>query len=272
MLAEEVALLLGDRNPPTADEIADQRQWFLEMEKNRIRRAAQNPPQEITDEMVEQVLRNRGLSLDLVVRNPAFLAQARAIGHFRKALGEEELRRYFDDHKGEYGDQLKVARILIGARGQGVPGVGKAVRHVEQGKKESSDLYDRLKAGHDFHELAREKSEDPDLIKRTGGIVPFWITASTPGYDDTFRQAAELDVNGISKPFFSQGRGYVIVKLLERKPAPAYEQLKDRIRKDAANDRYAIWRNDCTRAARISADLLEDAASAQPQKPGRAGS
>jgi len=52
--------------------------------------------------------------------------------------------------------------------------------------------------------------------------------------------------------------GYVIVKLLERKVAPSYEQQKDRIREDAANDRNTLWRNERTRAARINAGLFEE--------------
>jgi len=258
ILEEEVALLVGDRNPPTPKELEEQRKWFLDMEKSRIRRSAPDAPQEITDEMVEQVLKNRGLTLELVLRNPAFLANARAIGYFRKAITDEDLRAYYEEHKGEYGDQLRVARILVGARGQGVPGVGKAVRTPEQGRKESDQIYERLRSGEDFHRLARERSEDPDAIRNAGGIVPFWITAATPGYDDTFRQATQLDRDAFSKPFFSQGRGYVIVKLLERKRAEDFERIKEKVREDAANDRYAIWRNDRTRAARINEDLFEE--------------
>jgi len=258
ILAEEVVLLLGDRNPPAAEELEGQRRWFLELEKDRIRRSIQGAPEEITDEMVEGVLKQRGLSTDLVLGNPAFLAQARAIGHFEKSLGEEDLRRHYDEHKGQYGEQLKVARILVGARGQKVPGVGAPIRTIEQGKKESSDLYEKLKAGQDFHQLAREKSEDADVLRKGGGIVPFWITSDTPGYEDTFQQAAKLAHDGISLPFFSGGRGYVIVKLLGRKAAPDYAQLKDGIRSDAARYRYDVWRNERTRAARINTALFED--------------
>jgi parvulin-like peptidyl-prolyl isomerase len=258
ILAEEVVLLLGDRNPPSPEEVEEQRRWFLEMEKSRIRRSIQGAPEEITDEMVEGVLKQRGLSTELVIGNPGFLAQARAIGHFEKALGEEDLRRYYDDHKGQYGEQLKVARILVGARGQKVPGIGTPIRTIEQGKKESSALYEQLKAGGDFFKLAREKSEDADALRKGGGIVPFWITSDTPGFEDTFRQAVQLAEDGISLPFFSEGRGYVIVKLLGRKAAPDYAVLKDGIRRDAARYRYDVWRNDRTRAARVNTGLLEE--------------
>jgi parvulin-like peptidyl-prolyl isomerase len=259
ILEEETALLIGDRNPPTPEEIAEQRQQILDAEKNRIRRSVQDAPAEITDDMVEQLLRNRGTSLALILRNPMFLAQARAIGHFRKGLTEADLRKYYDDHAGAYGDQLKVARILVGARGQDVPQVGKTLRTVEQGKRESSEIYEKLRAGEDFSKIAGQRSEDPDQIKKAGGVLPFWINAATPGYDDTFKQAEKLGRDEFSKPFFSEGRGYVIVKLLERRPAPTYDSLKERILADAARDRYAIWRKETTEAARINQGLFEEA-------------
>ncbi len=259
ILDEETALLIGDRNPPAPEEIAEQRRVYLDAEKGRIRRSMQGAPEEITDEMVEQLLRNRGTSLDLVLRNPMFLAQCRAIGHFRKGVAEADLRKYYDDHAGAYGDQLRVARILLGARGQEVPRVGKTLRTVEQGKKESGEIYEKLRAGEDFHAIASQKSEDPDQIRKAGGILPFWINAASPGYDDTFRQAEKLGKGEFSKPFYSEGRGYVIVKLLERKPAPSYDSLKEQIRADAARDRYAIWRKETTEAARINNDLFEEA-------------
>jgi hypothetical protein len=259
ILEEETALLIGDRNPPTADEIVEMRRQILESEKNRIRQQVPDAPEEITDDMVEQILRQRGTSLALLLKNPMLLAQARALGHLRKTLADTDLRAHYDRHAARYGERLKVARILVGARGQDVPRVGKTLRTVEQGKRESGEIYEKLRAGEDFGKLATEKSEDPDQIRSAGGVLPFWITAATPGYDDTFKQAEQLQPNGYSKPFFSEGRGYVIVKLLDRKPAPTFDELKEQIRADAARDRYAIWRRETTEAARINDDLFEEA-------------
>jgi hypothetical protein len=260
ILTEEAALLLGDRNPPSDEELEAQRKWYLDMEKARIRRSMPNAPDEITDDMVDQVLKNRGLTLADVLKNPVFQAQARVMDHFRKSLTVDDLRAYFADHKDAYSERLRVARILVGARAQDVPQVGKTIRTPEQGRKESDEIYDRLKSGEDFEKLAREKSEDPDQIKQAGGVVPFWINGATPGYTDTFKQAEKLGTNDISKPFFSEGRGYVIVKLLDRKPAPTYEEVQESIRADAANEAYAKWRKECSSAARINDDLFEDAA------------
>jgi hypothetical protein len=255
VLVEEVALLTGDRNPPTAEEIEAHRRWLFDSERTRIRRGLKDAPDQITDDMVEQVLKQRGLSVESLFKNPAFLAQARVIGHFRKSLTEEDLRSYHTDHQGQYGEQLRVARILVGARGQEVPGVGRPIRTMAQGKKDADDIYERLRAGQDFAQLARERSEDPDAIRDAGGIVG-WIHADSPGYQDTFRQAVQLGANEISKPFFSQGRGFVIVRLLDRQPAPDYEAIREAIRGAGARDRYLLWAAERTRAARINDDLL----------------
>jgi parvulin-like peptidyl-prolyl isomerase len=132
------------------------------------------------------------------------------------------------------------------------------VRTLEQGKKESAAIHEQLKGGADFGKLARERSEDPDAIRKTGGIVPFWITADTPGYQDTFKQASQLTKGAFSQPFFSEGRGYVIVKLLELKPAPEYARIKSEVHGHAARYRYDVWRNERTRAAKINEDLFDD--------------
>jgi hypothetical protein len=258
ILVEEVALLVGDRNPPSPEELAERRAWYLDVERTRIRQGLEDAPEKITDEMVEEVLKRRGHPMDLVLKNPVFLADARAIGHFRGVLTDDDLRKYYEEHQGQYGEQLKVARILVGARAQQVPGVARPLRTMKQGEKEASDLYERLRAGQDFHELARQKSEDPDALRDAGGVIPFWIHADSAGYQDTFKQAATLSPDGFSKPFFSQGRGFVIVKLLDRRPAREYGELKEAIRIAAARDRYGLWRTERTRAARINAQLMEE--------------
>jgi hypothetical protein len=93
--------------------------------------------------------------------------------------------------------------------------------------------------------------------------VPLWITEATPGYDDTFRQAEKLGRDEFSRPFFSEGRGYVIVKLLDRKAAPTFDEVKEQVRADAARDRCAIWYKAGTETARINEDIFTAAAKGQ---------
>jgi hypothetical protein len=214
-------------------------------------------PANITDDIVKQVLKHRGLTLEDVYAGPAFLAQARAVGHFRRKQTDEVLRKYYESNRGRYGDQIQIARILVGARAQNVPGVGRKIRTLSQGRTISEQLWARLQGGEDFSDLARKHSEDADVIRKNGGVVPIWVTEQTAGYADSFRQASKLEKGEMSKPFYSQGRGYVIVKLLARRQALAYEVIKDEIRADAANQEYGVWRRKVTQAARKNPDLLD---------------
>jgi len=256
ILFEEVALLLGNREPPTPEDLEVQKQWYLTAEKNRIRRMPRAPAR-ITDGIVEQVLKHRGLTLEDVYAGPAFVAQARAVGHFRRKQTDEALRQHYEANRGRYGDQIQIARILVGARAQNVPGVGRKIRTLGQGRAIAEQLWTRIQGGEDFSELARKHSEDADVIRSNGGVVPIWLTEQSPGYRDSFRQAAKLEEGEMSKPFYSQGRGYVILKLLARRKALDYEMLKEEIRADAATQEYGVWRRKVTQAARKNPNLLE---------------
>jgi len=255
ILVAEVDLLLGPGEPTPAERAA-QEKWFLEFERNRLRHMVP-PGQPITDEMIDTVLAKRGLTRELAFSNPAFLAQARARGHFREALTDDDLLAWYEKNKKRFSDELTVARILVAARAQPVMRAGQKVRTLEQGKALADALWLRVTQGADFHELAHENSDDPDAIRLNNGIVPFDVNAGTPGYEDTWVQANELQRGAISKPFFSAGRGYVIVKLLERHPAKGLDELKPRIREYAGDERYQIWRSERLRAALKSGDLLE---------------
>ena len=65
-----------------------------------------------------------------------------------------------------------------------------------------------------------------------------------------------LKPGDVAKPFFSQGRGYVIVKLLEREKATGFSGMQERIRTDAAEYEYQLWRRKATRAALKNEELL----------------
>jgi parvulin-like peptidyl-prolyl isomerase len=151
-----------------------------------------------------------------------------------------------------------VARILIAARAQPVVAPGRKIRSLEQGKTYAEAIWLRASEGADFGQLARESSDDPDVIRKEGGVVPIWITAATTGYEDTFLHAEDLEPGAISKPWFSAGRGYVIVKLLEKKEAAEFEDMRQKILADAAAQKYRAWQAQSLNEALKSASLLEE--------------
>jgi hypothetical protein len=249
VLTREVVLLTGSDEPPTEEELQNQKRWYLEFEKNKWKRQVRNP-ELVTDKVVLQKLAQRGLTMERLMANPAFRAIARARSHFRKQQTDETLRKFFKEHKDRYGDRLRVARILIAARAQPVVGVGQKVRTLQQGKELAETLWGKAMSGEDFGRLARQHSDDPDVIKQNGGVVPFLITAALPGYKDSYHHAEGLKPNGIARPFFSAGRGYVIVKLLARSPGLDLETDRDEICEDAADVAYRRWQLEVTRKAR----------------------
>ncbi|MEM8882842.1 MAG: peptidyl-prolyl cis-trans isomerase [Planctomycetota bacterium] len=258
ILAEEVVLLLGDRGQPTARELEAERRAFLIRERNRLSRAVQGKqmkPEDVTIAMIERFLAQRGLSIAKVLENPGFLAQARARGHFMGKIDEEGLKEFYGKNQAKYGDRLRVQRILILSRAQPVNIAGKKVRTLEQGRAAANAIHIRLEGGEDFGKLAIRNSDDPDVIRKNGGFVPLWLTADAVGYEDTWKQANRLKEGEFTKPFFSAGRGFVIVRLLNRKRALGFAAQKANIRRDAAEYDYRLWQVKVIRAALRSRSL-----------------
>lgn len=252
ILAEQVALLLGNRDEPSSEAIEMERRAFLIRERNRIARLPGAPQdiEKITAEMIDQVLLQRGLTVAKVLENPGFKAQARAREYFMRQVTDEDLKKFYEENSGKYGDRLRVRRILVLARAQPVMIAGKKVRTLEQGRAVANAIYLRLEGGEDFAKVAKASSDDPDVIRKNGGFVPLWLTADAPSYEDTWAQANRLEEGQISKPFFSAGRGYVIVKLINRRRALGFTAQKKQIRRDAAEYQYRIWQAKVLREAR----------------------
>jgi len=256
ILAKEVELLTGNDDPPTKEEMAYQERWQLEWEKNRIKRQVRDPSK-VTDEWIKAHMANRGITMESLRRNPAFRANARARGYFMEQLDDAALKQFFEENQERYAPLLEVQRILVAARAQRVPGIGQRVKTLPEGKAEIQGIHARLVAGADFATLARRKSDDPKVIKLNGGVIPYELSKATPGYKDTYLQAAELDVGEITRPFYSAGRGYVIAKLLDRKPSRTLEKDREEIARDAANQMQRKWQIRVIRAAHKNRDLFQ---------------
>ena len=93
-------------------------------------------------------------------------------------------------------------------------------------KARIDSIYQEIKNGADFAELAKKVSQDPGSAAR-GGLLP-WI-----GPNQTLKEfedvAYSLEVNQVSEPFLSTV-GYHIIKLMGKKPLESYDELKANIR------------------------------------------
>lgn len=136
---------------------------------------------------------------------------------------ESECRAYYDNMiaRLEGKQLLQTAHILI---------------HLPQDATEEArasakvridSVYQALKAGADFAELAKNVSQDPGSAAR-GGMLP-WIGPNqvVKEFEDV---AYSLEVNEISEPFLMP-YGYDVVKLVAKKDLETYEELHDMIMK-----------------------------------------
>jgi len=126
--------------------------------------------------------------------------------------------------------QVKVAHIMLTVPRGTTPDVEK------QKKNLINELYHKAKQGEDFAELAKQYSDDKGSARR-GGELP-WFGAGR--MVEEFEKAAfNLKSNGeISQPIRTSF-GWHIIKRLDRKDVPTYEEAKDDISRKAAKDKRA---------------------------------
>ena len=98
-----------------------------------------------------------------------------------------------------------------------------AAKTKEEAKKRIYEVYNKLKNGEDFEELAKKYSDDPRTA-RIGGDLGF--ARLIPELDSAKRA---LKLNEVSKPFLSPF-GYHILKVTDVKPAPSQKELERIVR------------------------------------------
>lgn len=162
-------------------------------------------------------------------------------GHVLKdvKLTDEEVAKYYDEHKAEFvePEQRHVAHILVPS------------------EHEATAIYDKLKTGADFAPLARKYSRDAETALYDGKLG--WITEDK--VPPAFKEVLTLEAGAISKPIKSD-HGWHIVQVSEVKPKRQLplEEVKDRVRERAlaAKERQVqdFWLKKLRDAAKIDFD------------------
>lgn len=126
--------------------------------------------------------------------------------------------------------QVKVAHIMLT-----VPR-GTTTEEAEKKKQLINELYHRAKQGDDFANLAREYSDDKGSARK-GGELPWFGTGRMV---KEFEKAAfELESNGeISKPV-KTSFGWHIIKRLDRKEIPEFNDAIEEIKHQVGRDQRA---------------------------------
>jgi peptidyl-prolyl cis-trans isomerase C len=128
------------------------------------------------------------------------------------SVTEEQQRKYFEENKKDFvKDEVWAAHILV------------------NDEKKAQDIYENLKAGADFAEIAKKESVDTVSGKNGGDLGWFGRGRMIKDFED---QAFALKKGEISKPFKTEF-GYHIIKLIDRSGAVKYEDVVVDVRNKA---------------------------------------
>lgn len=135
---------------------------------------------------------------------------------------EREARRIYDEYKARVdgsGGLVRPAHILVLMRQKA------SAEEQQRAKQRIDSIYQALKAGADFAELARKCSDDKGSAAK-GGELP-WIEhgQTLKEFED---QAYRLEVGGMSRPFVSPA-GWHIVLLRDKSQCFPYDSLRANI-------------------------------------------
>ena len=159
-----------------------------------------------------------GLMLYPYIEDVAFNTPVGKIGQLaRTNLGYHIIKI---NAKKENPGQINVAHILISC-----PQNADVVQ-VDDAKKKVDEIYNNLKNGADFSELAKEHSSDPGSASKGGDLGWFGIGAMVKEFQDTAFSLQEI--GEISKPVKTQF-GFHIIKLLGKKPVDSIEEKRKEI-------------------------------------------
>lgn len=132
----------------------------------------------------------------------------------KKSITENDLKDY-------YKPEIKVSHILVAD------------------EKQAKDIVEKLKNGEDFVSLVKQYSID-NISKEKGGDLGFLSPGSM---EKAFEDAAyKLQIGEISPPIKTSS-GYHVIKLVERKELPPFEQEKENIQKKLESIRLndQVW-------------------------------
>jgi len=147
-------------------------------------------------------------------------------------FSEEEMQRYYDEHREEFvvPEKIQVKRIFLRVNDK---------RSLADAMAQAGDIRKQIVASPDrFKELAAEFSEDP--YKRRGGDLGYISRDGKPGIDPAVvARAFELDVQQVSEPF-EAGGGVNIVAVANRRERVerTFAQMKGTALRKLKNEKY----------------------------------
>lgn len=129
--------------------------------------------------------------------------------------------------KREARGQIKVAHIMLTVPNGTSPEVENKIKQL------INEIYHKIKQGSDFNELAKEYSNDKGSARKGGDLPWFGVGRMVPEFE---KASFDLKINGeVSQPVRT-AFGWHLIKRIDRKEIPSFEDALDEIKKKAGKD------------------------------------
>lgn len=177
----------------------------------------------VADKVLYQEALRQGLDKDPKIQRMMIntLLRKDVYGNIKNSdIGDEELQKYFDEHKDEFivPEKVQVRRILIRVDG--------TTSDTDAKAKAETLLADVRKNPDSFKDIAIKESQD--AYARRGGDIGFVSREGKPGLDPkVVEEAFKLEPNSISDAFKTD-EGYNIVQVVNKRERVerSFEQMK----------------------------------------------
>ncbi|MFM7079394.1 MAG: peptidylprolyl isomerase [Bacteroidota bacterium] len=126
--------------------------------------------------------------------------------------------------------EVRVAHIMVKA------GMDATDSAATAAKTKIDEIYTKLKAGDKFEDLVVKFSDDKGSAKNAGLLPPFGTGRMVPEFE---KAAFELKADGDYSAPVKTAYGWHIIKRIERKPVPTFEQKKNELKTQIARDSRA---------------------------------
>ena len=184
----------------------------------------------ITFEQYVQTVRN--MSLDELKKDPAFLAQVGLGKSVRQRISQEQVKSYWEQNPDRYSEERTFIHLLIRGEENPTP-FGRVARSMTDARKKIDALKDRYLTGESFEKLVAEESEArSETVKPE---APIAVNRETP-MPEALKEAVYTSPLGEVVGPIRTSYGYHLLKVLEVKPAPTFEEIYPQILRDLVRE------------------------------------
>ncbi|HWR61455.1 MAG TPA: peptidylprolyl isomerase, partial [Clostridia bacterium] len=227
--------LKGQYGKDALDQLIAEKIIELELKKQNVTVSEEDTQKELQEmisqyggqEQFDALLANYGYSMEDFTKNIVTNLKLKKLLEPKITITEEEMKTYFEQNKDTFAvqEQVKASHILVDSEAK------------------AKEVKDKLAAGGDFAELAKEYSIDTGSSQSGGELGLFPRDTMVKEFEDA---AFSLQPGTISEPVQTK-YGYHIIKVEERieaKPA-VYEEntanIKDTLFEQKLPDAYNTW-------------------------------